>query len=139
MSLKTKKVNERITTDVLVVGGGTAGFVAAIAAARNGAKVILLEQRDHLGGTHSGGMVMMIRSMRHMKAPTSAEHKKVMITSYESSFEDEQLVFSIAQEYLDRMLAVGAAWGITGQATARQLFSPQIPKSSLAPLPRQPG
>ena len=122
------KQNETIQTDVLVVGGGTAGFVAAIAAARNGAKVILLEQRDHLGGTHSGGMVMMIRSMRHMKAPKNAEHKKVMITSYESSFEDEQLVFSIAQEYIDRMLEVGAAWGMTGQATARQLFDPEIAK-----------
>lgn len=126
--MKTTKRNETIKTDVLVVGGGTAGFVAAIAAARNGAKVVLLEQRDHLGGTHSGGMVMMIRSMRHMRAPKSAEHKKVMIASYESSFEDEQVVFSIAQEYIDRMLAVGAAWGITGQATARQLFDPEIAK-----------
>ncbi|MBI4203465.1 MAG: FAD-dependent oxidoreductase [Betaproteobacteria bacterium] len=128
MSLKIVKQNETVEADVLVVGGGTAGFVAAIAAARNGAKVILLEQRDHLGGTHSGGMVMMIRSMRHMRAPKSAEHKKVMIASYESSFEDEQLVFSIAQEYIDRMLAIGAAWGITGQATARQLFDPEIAK-----------
>ena len=128
MSLEMMKQNETIHTDVLVVGGGTAGFVAAIAAARNGARVVLVEQRDHLGGTHSGGMVMMIRSMRHMKAPKSAEHKKVMITSYESSFEDEQLVFSIAQEYLDRMLEIGAAWGMTGQATARQLFDPEIAK-----------
>ncbi len=123
-----KKQFKQLKTDVLVVGGGTAGFVAAIAAARNGAKVVLVEQRDHLGGTHSGGMVMMIRSMRHMKAPTGPEHKKVMITSYESSFDDQQLVFSMAQEYLDRMLAVGAAWGAKGQATARQLFDPEIAK-----------
>jgi hypothetical protein len=128
MSTMPIKRNETIKTDVLVVGGGTAGFVAAIAAARNGAEVVLLEQRDHLGGTHSGGMVMMIRSMRHMKAPRGAEHKKVMITSYESSFDDEQVVFSIAQEYIDRMLAVGAAWGMTGQSTARQLFDPEIAK-----------
>lgn len=118
----------QVQTDVLVAGGGTAGFVAAISAARNGAKVVLVEQRDHLGGTHSGGMVMMIRSMRHMKAPTGPEHKKVMITRYESSFDDQQLVFSMAQEYLDRMLAVGAAWGAKGQATARQLFDPEIAK-----------
>lgn len=123
-----KKEHRKIQADVLVVGGGTAGFTAAIAAARNGAKVVLVEQRDHLGGTHSGGMVMMIRSMRHMRAPRGAEHKKVMITSYESSFDDEQVVFSIAQEYIDRMLEVGSAWGSKGQATARQLFDPEIAK-----------
>lgn len=76
-----QKEHKKVQTDVLVAGGGTAGFAAAIAAARNGARVILVEQRDHLGGTHSGGMVMMIRSMRHMRAPHGANHKKVMIGS----------------------------------------------------------
>ena len=37
--------------DVLVVGGGSAGSTAAIAAARNGSKVILLERYGFLGGT----------------------------------------------------------------------------------------
>lgn len=37
-------------TDVLVVGGGTAGFGAAIAAARKGLKVILLEATSKVGG-----------------------------------------------------------------------------------------
>lgn len=128
MSLTAQKEHRKVQTDVLVAGGGTAGFAAAIAAARNGAKVILVEQRDHLGGTHSGGMVMMIRSMRHMRAPQGADHKKVMITSYESSYDDQQVVFSIAQEYIDRMLEIGAAWGTKGQATARQLFDPEIAK-----------
>jgi flavin-dependent dehydrogenase len=117
-----------VQTDVLVVGGGTAGFAAAIAAARNGVKVVLVERRDHLGGTHSGGMVMMIRSMRHMRAPRTADDKKVMIASYESSFDDQQVVFSIAQEYIDRMLESRSAWGAKGQATARQLFDPEIAK-----------
>lgn len=128
MSLTVEKKHRKVQTEVLVAGGGTAGFAAAIAAARNGAKVILVEQRDHLGGTHSGGMVMMIRSMRHMRAPRGADHKKVMITSYESSFDDQQVVFSIAQEYIDRMLEIGSAWGAKGQATARQLFDPEIAK-----------
>ena len=48
MSGKAAKEQKKFETDVLVVGGGTAGFVAAISAARNGAKVLLLEQRDHL-------------------------------------------------------------------------------------------
>ena len=36
--------------DVLVVGGTPSGVAAAIAAARRGAHVILIEERDHLGG-----------------------------------------------------------------------------------------
>ncbi len=128
MALAMKKQHRKVETDVLVVGGGTAGFVAAIAAARNGAKVILIEQRDHLGGTHSGGWVMMIRSMRHMRGPGNMENKRLMMTTYESSFDDQQLVESIAQEYLDRMLKLEAAWGQVGQATARQMFDPEIAK-----------
>ena len=37
--------------DVVVVGGGTAGALAAIAAARQGAKTLVIERFGHLGGT----------------------------------------------------------------------------------------
>lgn len=40
--------------DVLVVGGGVSGCAAALAAARNGADVLLLEQNGYLGGTLTG-------------------------------------------------------------------------------------
>ena len=43
--------------DVLVVGGGTAGVVAAIAAARHGAKTLIVEQFGFLGGTHTAALV----------------------------------------------------------------------------------
>src|SRR4029453_13070034 len=49
--------------DVVVVGGGPAGMAAAIAAARNGAKVALLERYNHLGGLASGGMVLVLDDM----------------------------------------------------------------------------
>ncbi|MBN2452002.1 MAG: FAD-dependent oxidoreductase [Lentisphaeria bacterium] len=39
--------------DVLVVGGGLAGCTAAVAAARNGARVVLLQNRPVLGGNAS--------------------------------------------------------------------------------------
>ena len=39
--------------DVLVVGGGPAGLAAAIAAAEAGASVILLDERDALGGQYA--------------------------------------------------------------------------------------
>jgi len=43
--------------DVLVVGGGTAGTIAAIQAARAGAKTVLMEQGSQLGGTMTVGGV----------------------------------------------------------------------------------
>lgn len=47
-------------TDVLVVGGGPAGFAAAVAAARAGAKTALLERCGHLGGLWTGGLVLLV-------------------------------------------------------------------------------
>jgi hypothetical protein len=49
--------------DVVVVGGGPSGLAAAVAAARNGAKVVLLERYNHLGGLASGGMVLVLDDM----------------------------------------------------------------------------
>ncbi|RYG65154.1 FAD-dependent oxidoreductase, partial [bacterium] len=40
----------QIKTDVLVIGGTPSGVAAALAAARRGAKVLLIEPRDALGG-----------------------------------------------------------------------------------------
>src|SRR5579863_3881464 len=50
-------------TDVLVVGGGPAGTAAAIAAARVGADVMLVERYNHLGGLSTGGLVIWIDRM----------------------------------------------------------------------------
>src|SRR5689334_2269520 len=50
-------------SDVVVVGGGPAGFAAAIAARRNGASVTLLERYPYLGGLASGGMVIVLDDM----------------------------------------------------------------------------
>jgi len=47
----TFKPNTELTSDVVVVGGGTAGVFAAISAARTGAKTILIEKNSVLGGT----------------------------------------------------------------------------------------
>ena len=49
--------------DVLVVGGGPSGTAAAVAAARVGADVILLERYNHLGGLSTGGLVIWIDRM----------------------------------------------------------------------------
>jgi hypothetical protein len=49
--------------DVLVVGGGPSGTAAAVAAARLGAEVTLLERYNHLGGLSTGGLVIWIDRM----------------------------------------------------------------------------
>ncbi|GAG10058.1 unnamed protein product, partial [marine sediment metagenome] len=45
--------------DVLVAGGGYAGFAAAMAAARNGAKAMIIEQQSALGGLVTLGYVAL--------------------------------------------------------------------------------
>ena len=56
-SLPEKKIKLVDTYDVLVAGGGPAGCTAAIAAAREGAKVLLIEATCSLGGMGTSGLV----------------------------------------------------------------------------------
>jgi hypothetical protein len=46
--------------DVVVVGGGPGGVAAAISAARNGARTVLIERYGHVGGMATGGLVTII-------------------------------------------------------------------------------
>jgi len=73
--------------DVLVVGGGPAGQAAAVAAARAGAEVTLLERYGCLGGLASGGMVLVLDDM---------------------CGEREVSVGGLALEIIDRMRQIGA-------------------------------
>jgi len=50
-------IENKYTSDVTVVGGGTAGVFAAISAARCGAKTILIEKNSILGGTMTSASV----------------------------------------------------------------------------------
>jgi hypothetical protein len=75
--------------DVIVVGGGPAGVGAAVAAARNGSKTILLERYGCLGGMTTGGQVMVIMPM--------------------SDGTNELQIRGICQEIVDRLDAIGAA------------------------------
>jgi 2-polyprenyl-6-methoxyphenol hydroxylase-like FAD-dependent oxidoreductase len=69
--------------DVLVVGGGPSGTAAAVAAARLGASVILLERYNHLGGLSTGGLVIWIDRM--------------------TDWEGRQVIRGFAEELLDRL------------------------------------
>ena len=50
-------ISKCLTTDVVVIGGGTAGVFAALGAKDAGADVILIEKNNILGGTMTQGMV----------------------------------------------------------------------------------
>lgn len=51
---------KKFSTDVVVAGGGLSGVCAAIAAARNGASVILVQDRSRLGGNASSEIRMHV-------------------------------------------------------------------------------
>src|SRR3546814_9886930 len=53
----TREIPVTKEADVVVCGGGPSGFVAAIAAARNGARTLLLEHYGFLGGMATAGLV----------------------------------------------------------------------------------
>ena len=57
MNLKNAKVAVDDRWDVIVVGGGPGGCTAAISAAREGAKTLLIEAMGQLGGMGTAGMV----------------------------------------------------------------------------------
>lgn len=75
--------------DVIVVGGGTAGFNAAVAAARNGARTCLVEAAGYLGGTCLAlANVIPFHNAR-----------------------GERIVAGLPQEIVDRMVERGGARG----------------------------
>ncbi|MDE2006062.1 MAG: FAD-dependent oxidoreductase [Rhodospirillales bacterium] len=92
------------TCDVLVVGGGPAGTAAAIAAARAGADVVLIERYNHLGGLSTGGLVIWIDRM--------------------TDWSGRRVIAGIAADLLDRLphgALTGpprADWGSADAATA---------------------
>ncbi|MGW1216302.1 fumarate reductase/succinate dehydrogenase flavoprotein subunit [Streptomyces sp. NPDC002499] len=61
---------EELTCDVLVIGGGTAGTMAALTAAEHGADVILLE-KAHV--RHSGALAMGMDGVNNAVIPGRAE------------------------------------------------------------------
>jgi hypothetical protein len=61
-----RRVEERVC-DVLVVGGGTGGIAAALAAARAGRRVCLLEETDWIGGQLTAQGVSALDEHEHIE------------------------------------------------------------------------
>jgi NADPH-dependent 2,4-dienoyl-CoA reductase/sulfur reductase-like enzyme len=92
--------------DVVVAGAGTAGVVAAIAAARTGARTALIERKGYPGGTVTEGGTALHSFHNLWKAFPGVEKR--------------QVVRGIAQEIIDRLADVG---GCTGHAEMTQGYT----------------
>ena len=94
--------------DVIVLGAGAGGMTAAVVAANEGLRTLLLEKTEYVGGTTavSGGMVWV---------PNNA---KMAAAGLPDSL-------GAAQEYLDA--TAGAENGDTGSAKLRRVFLDEAP------------
>jgi len=59
--------------DVIVCGGGPAGFAAAVSAARSGAKTILIERFATLGGTVTASLMAKVNGFRNQVEPNTLQ------------------------------------------------------------------
>jgi hypothetical protein len=62
--------------DVVVVGGGPAGWAAALAATRNGAKTIVIEKFPFFGGTGTASLMACIVGYRNQVKPDNLQTSK---------------------------------------------------------------
>lgn len=83
--------------DVVVAGAGTAGVVAALAAARQGAKTVVIEAKGYPGGTVVEGGTALHSFYNLWKAFPGVSKR--------------QVVRGIPQEIVDRLARVGAVSG----------------------------
>ena len=108
--------------DVLVVGGGNAGCAAALAAARCGTRVLLVERYGFLGGTATASMV----------GPWMTFHSG-----------DDRIVGGIAQEMVDRLILRGGSPGHIHDASdyvpTITPFDPEIHKALLFEMMGESG
>jgi heterodisulfide reductase subunit A-like polyferredoxin len=89
-AILNRQVDITEEADVLVAGGGPAGLCAAISAARNGCRTLLVEQNGYCGGMATAALV----------GP--------MMTCYDSSGE-HMLIQGLFKEIVERLVAEGAA------------------------------
>lgn len=83
--------------DVAVVGGGLAGVCAAVAAARNGAKTVLIQDRPVLGGNASSEIRVNVNGVSHLKPKWLPERETGIIEEIliENRFMNPQESYSV--------------------------------------------
>ncbi len=100
--------------DVLVCGAGTAGVFAAIAAARQGAKTLLIERSFAVGGMLTIGDAGITKFTEHCKDVDL--YKKEVLDVLATDPRKVQVVGGIPLEYVERMIKAGTALGTDGTA-----------------------
>ena len=108
--------------DVLVTGGGAAGVVAAIAAARAGARTLLAERRGFLGGMMTGGNAGLTNFIVHQK---SQAVQREIVSALADDRGSVQIVGGIPMEIAERLLASSGAVGTEGTAGS-YVFTSQV-------------
>ena len=99
--------------DVFVAGGGTAGVAAALAAARAGAKTLLVEASGSLGGMMTRGNAGLTMYMKFSGNPE--EHANDLRTLKDQP-EEMQIAGGLAKEITDRLLKSKSGLGTHSQA-----------------------
>ena len=98
--------------DVVVAGGGTAGIVAAISAARNGADVLVVEKNGYLGGLMTAGNMGLTTYIVHEK--DNSKHDEIMF-DLEHDPEKVHVVGGIPMEITKKLENIRGAVTTHGQ------------------------
>ncbi len=106
--------------DVVVVGGGPAGCLAALAARRNGADTLLIERESYLGGMMTGGFVTSLHGYRLHK-----DYHKIVATS---NWDTPIVVRGISLEVCTRLQKAGGSidQGHIGDPSVRENYDPEV-------------
>lgn len=98
--------------DVVVCGAGTAGVIAAIAAGRQGVRVLLLERSFHVGGMLTEGNAGITKFTEHCKDPQ--QYKREVIDVLATDPRSVQVAGGIPHELCMRLIQSGGAAGTNG-------------------------
>ena len=98
--------------DVIVCGAGTAGVIAAIAAGRQGADVLLIERSFHVGGMLTEGNAGITKFTEHCKDIN--EYNKEVIDKLATDPRSVQVAGGIAHELCERIVKAGGGVGTNG-------------------------
>lgn len=107
--------------DVVVVGSGPAGIGAALAAARTGAKTLIIEKHSYLGGMMTGGLVTGFHGMRVHQGHYSKGPGSMLMTDKHTPL----VVKGIALEMCNRLKEVGGAYTEIDDPPMRVEFDPE--------------
>ena len=116
---------QTIDADVVVCGGGVAGTMAAVAAARHGASVVVVERYGFLGGNATAGAVAQFNSWQ--------------------TGNGRRVVAGLANEVVERLARYGAAGAhetfvmSTGHKMDRVPYAPEVLKLVLDDLVTENG